>query len=80
MNANIKWLFEGHESLMKRCWGQNGVSKFMYPDKTYDDFRESIIGNRAVSKQFKDTLADYVTHFYFSANEKNFITPNAKKS
>lgn len=65
MKANVKWLFEGHESLMKRCWEQNGVSKFMYPDKTFDDFKESIVGNRAESEKLKNTLIDYITHFDF---------------
>lgn len=65
MKANIKWLFDGHESLMKRCWEQSGVSKFMYPDKTFDDFKESIVGKRAESEKLKNTLIDYITHFDF---------------
>lgn len=65
MKANVKWLFDGHESLMKRCWEQSGVSKFMYPDKTFDDFKESIVGNRAESEKLKNTLIDYITHFDF---------------
>lgn len=65
MKANVKWLFDGHESLMKRCWEQNGVPKFMYPDKTFDDFKESIVGNLAESEKLKNTLIDYITHFDF---------------
>ena len=65
MKANVKWLFDGHDSLMKRCWEQNGVPKFMYPNKTFDDFKESIVGNRAESENLKNTLIDYITHFDF---------------
>ena len=65
MKANVKWLFDGHQSLLKRCWEQNGISKFMYPDKTFDDFKESIVGNRAESEKLKNTLIDYITHFDF---------------
>lgn len=80
MKANVKWLFDGRESLMKRCWEQNGVPKFMYPDKTFEDFKESIIGNRAESEKLKNTLIDYITHFDFSTNEyKKFTTPKQKK-
>lgn len=79
MKANVKWLFDGRESLMKRCWEQNGVPKFMYPDKTFEDFKESIIGNRAESEKLKNTLIDYITHFDFSTNEnKKFTTPKPK--
>lgn len=79
MKANVKWLFDGRESLMKRCWEQNGVPKFMYPDKTFEDFKESIIGNRAESEKLKNTLIDYITHYDFSTNEnKKFTTPKPK--
>ncbi len=70
MKANAKWLFEGNESTMKRCWQQNGVSKFMYPDKNFDDFRDSIIGNKEESTKFKHTLIDYITHFDFKQQDK----------
>lgn len=65
MKANVKWLFDGHQSSLKRCWEQNGISKFMYPDNTFDDFKESIVGNRAESEKLKNTLIDYITHFDF---------------
>lgn len=65
MTAEIEWLFRGYESSLKRCWEQNGVSQFMYPDKTYDDFRGSIVGNREESENLKNTLIDYITHFDF---------------
>lgn len=71
MKANIKWLFEGNESLMKRCWEQNGASQFMYPDKTFDDFRESIICNRVESEKIKTALTDYITHFDFKQHEQS---------
>ena len=64
MKANAKWLFEGNESTMKRCWQQNGVSKFMYPDKNFDDFRDSIIGNKEVS-----TLSLITLHTSISSNK-----------
>lgn len=80
MKANVKWLFDGHQSLLKRCWEQNGISKFMYPDKTFDDFKESIVGNRAESEKLKNTLIDYITHFNFSAYEDmKSIKPTPKK-
>ena len=82
MKANVKWLFDGRESLMKRCWEQNGVPKFMYPDKTFEDFKESIIGNRAESEKLKNTLIDYITHFDFKQQEhpiENDGTMNEEK-
>lgn len=71
MKANIKWLFEGNEILMKRCWEQNGVSKFMYPNKTFEDFRETIIGNRLYSEKLKGLLTDYIAHFDFNQQEQS---------
>ena len=76
MKAETEWLFEGHETSLKRCWKQNGASQFMYPDKTYDDFKRSILGNREESRKLKDALTDYITHFELSANGNNNVAGN----
>lgn len=71
MKANIKWLFEGNEIVMKRCWKQNDVSQFMYPNKTFDDFRATIIDNPVESEKIKNTLIYYVSHFDFKQQEQS---------
>lgn len=71
MKSNIKWLFEGNETVMKRCWRQNGFLQCMYPNKTFDDFRSTIIDNPVESEKIKNALIDYVTHFDFKQQEQS---------